>query len=298
MDCLPCLLNQTVRLARVHLETEEEQRSLLRKILLELAATEDHASAPYVAQKIQRALKDALHNPDPYREEKLFYNQEMLKIEGEFSKLIRLALDPLETALKLAAAGNIIDFGPSYDLSREKVLMILLETLEKDFPTTTFDSLKFDLKAAKRILYLGDNAGEIVFDKMFIRTIKEHYPDLKFYFATRGEAVLNDVTEEDAYFVGMDAYAQIINNGTDIPGTVLEQCSNSFKLVFNEADVIIAKGQGNFESLYGIGRDNLYYIFLCKCNLFMERCGAMQNDILLMRELDQALHGIINKDDC
>ncbi|MDD3363874.1 MAG: ARMT1-like domain-containing protein [Syntrophomonas sp.] len=284
IECLPCLLNQAVRLAKTHLDTEEEQRSLVKRIMLELAAIEDNASAPYVAQKIQRAIKDALQNPDPYREEKCFYNREMLKLEREFSELIKLAVDPLETALKLAAAGNIIDFGPSYDLSREKVLKILHETLKKDFQAETFDSLKSDLKAARKILYIGDNAGEIVFDKMFIGSIKEKYSGLEVDFATRGEAVLNDVTEEDAYFVGMDAYARVINNGTDIPGTVLEHCSNSFQKVFNEADVIIAKGQGNFESLYGIGRDNLYYIFLCKCNLFMERCGAKQNDIMLMRE--------------
>lgn len=284
IECLPCLLNQTVRLAEVHLDNEEEQRSLVKRIMLELSAIDDHASAPYVAQKIQRALKDALHNPDPYREEKRFYNREMLKLEGEFSDLIKLSADPLQMALKLAAAGNIIDFGPGHDLSREKVLNILHETLEKDFRPETFDSLKSDLKAAQKVLYLGDNAGEIVFDKMFISTIKEEYPGLEVDFATRGEAVLNDVTEEDAYFVGMDAFAKVINNGTDIPGTVLEHCSNSFQKTFNEADVIIAKGQGNFESLYGIGRDNLYYIFLCKCNLFMERCGAKQNDIMLIRE--------------
>lgn len=284
IECLPCLLNQAVRLAKAHLEIEEEQRSLVKRIMLELAASEEQASAPYMARRIQRVLKDVLQNSDPYREEKYFYNSEMLKLEGEFSELIKLASEPLETALKLAAAGNIIDFGPGHDLSREKVLKILYETLEKSFQAETFASLKSDLKTAQKILYLGDNAGEIVFDKMFIRTIKEQYPYLEVDFATRGEAVLNDITEEDAYFVGMDAYAQIINNGTDIPGTDFEHCSKRFQTIFNKADVIIAKGQGNFESLYGIGRDNLYYIFLCKCNLFMERCGAKQNDIMLMRE--------------
>ncbi len=284
IECLPCLLNQAVRLAQVHLDTEEKQRILVKTIMMELAAIEEHASAPYVAQKIQRALKSALNNPDPYREQKLFYNLEMLKLEEEFSDIIKSSPDHLGIALKLAGAGNIIDFGPAYDLSKEKVLNILYETLEKDFSNQAFDSLKSDLKTAQKILYLGDNAGEIVFDKMFIRTIKEEYPGIKVDFATRGEPVMNDVTEEDAYLVGMDIYARIINNGTDIPGTVLEHCSDSFKLAFNEADVIIAKGQGNFESLYGIGRNNLYYIFLCKCSLFTKRCGARQNDIILMKE--------------
>ena len=284
IECLPCLINQAVRMAKVHLDTEAEQRSLVKKIMLEIAAIGDQASAPYAAQKIQRAFKDALQNQDPYREEKDFYNSEMLKLEGEFWDLVRSAEDRLGVALKLAAAGNIIDFGPGHDLSREKVLEVIHQTLAKDFPAEAFDALKSDLQAARKLLYLGDNTGEIVFDKIFIRTIKEEYPRLEIDFATRGEAVLNDITEEDAYLVGMDGYARIINNGTDIPGTVLEHCSHSFQKVFNEADLIIAKGQGNFESLYGSGRDNLYYVFLCKCNLFMERCGANQNDIMLIKE--------------
>ncbi len=285
VECLPCLVNQAVKLAKIHLSNnEEEQLRLVKKIMQEISVSEDHASAPYIAHKIQRALKEALQNPDPYREVKLYYNSEMLKLEEEFFDLIKSADDRLVTALKLAAAGNIIDFGPGQDLSRTKVLKVINQTLGKDFHRETFASLKSDLAAAQKVLYLGDNAGEIVFDKLLIRTIKEEYPDLAVDFSTRGSAVLNDVTEEDAYFIGMDVYARIINNGTDIPGTVLEHCSDSFKQAFNNADLIIAKGQGNFESLYGTGRAHLYYIFLCKCNLFMRRCGAALNDIILMKE--------------
>ena len=156
--------------------------------------------------------------------------------------------------------------------------------MEKDYSQEVFISLASALKDANKLLYLGDNAGEIVFDKIFIRTIKKSYPHLQINFATRGEPIMNDVTEDDAYMVGIDAYADIINNGTDIPGTILEHCSDSFVNVFNEADVIISKGQGNFESLYGNGYNNLYYIFLCKCDLFMDRFGARQNDLVLMKE--------------
>lgn len=284
VECLPCLVNQAVRLVKMHLDNEEVQRSLVKKIMLEIGSSEDTTSAPYIAHKMQRILKDALQNPDPYREVKLYYNSEMLKLEKEFFDLIRSADDQLGTALKLAAAGNIIDFGPGHDLSKAAVRKVLSQTLEKEFNRETFALLKSDLQAARKLLYLGDNAGEIVFDKMFIRAITAEYPDLQVDFATRGAAVLNDVTEEDAYFIGMDTCAHIINNGTDIPGTVLEHCSNSFNLAYNNADVVIAKGQGNFESLYGTGRGNLYYIFLCKCNLFMERCGVLRNDIVLMKE--------------
>lgn len=284
LDCLPCLLQQAIRIARLNLETEEEQRQLLQRLLAEMASMDSNVSSPYIAQKMHRELKKALQNSDPYHQEKAYYNQEMLKLESELSHLVGTSVNPLDTALKLAAAGNIIDFGPGHDLSRDKVLQTIRETMEKDYPQQVFTSLRNVLKAATKLLYLGDNAGEIVFDKIFIRTIKAYYPELEIYFATRGEAVINDATEEDAYAVGMDAYANIINNGTDIPGTILEHCSDTFLTIFNAADVIIAKGQGNFESLCGSGRSNLYYIFLCKCNLFMERFGTRQNDIVVLKE--------------
>lgn len=284
IDCLPCLLQQAVRTAKKHLPNEEDQIVLVKEIMATMAAMERNVSAPYIAHKIQIALKKALNNPDPYAEDKNYYNQEMLKLENELIQVRDSSPDHFVTGLKLAAAGNIIDFGPGYDLSRDKVLDTIKETLVKDYPQEVLFSLQTALKQAGKLLYLGDNAGEIVFDKIFISTIKDYYPSLEVYFATRGEPVLNDITEADAYLVGMDRLAKIINNGTDIPGTVLEYCSPDFRKIFAEADAIISKGQGNFESLYESGRDNLYYIFLCKCSLFMERLGARQNDLILIRE--------------
>ncbi|MEN6351278.1 MAG: ARMT1-like domain-containing protein, partial [Syntrophomonas sp.] len=197
IECLPCLLGQAVRLAKEHIDSEGARQSLLKRVLREMADLEDDASAPYAAQKIQRLFKELLQNPDPYREEKHYYNTEMLKLENDFEELIRSANDGLSTALKLAAAGNVIDFGPGYDLSREKVLQVIRETLEKEFPVEPFEELKSRLKNGKKLLYLGDNAGEIVLDKVFIRTIKEYHPQLEVKFATRGMPVINDVTEED-----------------------------------------------------------------------------------------------------
>ena len=284
IDCLPCLLQQAVRVAKKHLPNEDEQIKLVKETMAIIASIDEDVSAPYIAHKIQTALNAVLNNPDPYQEDKNYYNQEMLKLENELTQLVETSEDPFDTALKLAAAGNIIDFGPGYDLSRDRVLESIKETLTNDSPQEVLGSLQTALQQAGKVLYLGDNAGEIVFDKIFIATIKEYYPALEIYFATRGKPVLNDITEEDAYLVGMDRLAIIINNGTSIPGTVLEYCSPDFQKIFAEADVIISKGQGNFESLYESGRKNIYYIFLCKCSLFMERLGAKQNDLILIRE--------------
>jgi uncharacterized protein with ATP-grasp and redox domains len=284
MDCLPCLLQQGIRTAREYLETEEEQRDLVKKIIGEMAAVGTDASAPFIAHKIQRVLKETIKITDPYFKEKQYYNREMLKLEDEFAGMVESADNPLKAALKLAAAGNIIDFGPGHDLSRDSVLQTVRDTMKKEYPDEVFQSFTSALKHADRLLYLGDNAGEIVFDKVFIRTIKAVYPQLQVYFATRGKPIINDVTENDAYAVKMDSHASIINNGTDIPGTILELCNDTFKEIFWAADVIISKGQGNFESLCGTRHPNLYYIFLCKCSLFTERFGVNQNDMVLFKE--------------
>lgn len=141
VECLPCLVNQAVRLVKIHLDNEKAQRILVKKIMLEIGASDDTASTPYIAHKMQQVLKDVLQNPDPYRDVKLYYNSEMLKLEKEFLAVIRSAEDQLGTALKLAAAGNIIDFGPGHDLSRAEVLKVLNQTLEKEFNREVFTSL-------------------------------------------------------------------------------------------------------------------------------------------------------------
>jgi len=284
IECYPCLIDQAVRLARTKVESIPEQKRLLQKIMGEIANSDVNDSAPYVAHKIQRIFKQHLQDPDPYREEKNYYNTEMLKLESCLSDLIISADDRLLAALKLAAAGNVIDFGPGHELSPEKVVAVIHETLTQDISPGVWATLQSKLGSSQTLLYLGDNCGEIVLDKLFIRTIKEYCPGLDVYFAVRGGAALNDVTREDADMVGMRAYAKIIDSGIDIQGIELPLCSLEFRDCFHAADVIIAKGQGNFESLYGCGRDNLFYLFLCKCNLFMERCGARHNELILMTD--------------
>lgn len=284
MDCFPCLLQQGIRTARQHLENEEEQRKLVKRIIAEMAAADDDASAPYIAHKIQRALIEVLGVTDPFAKEKHYYNREMLKLEDDFVRMVESADNPLKAALKLASAGNIIDFGPGHDLSSEKVLETISITMKRELPEDVFNKLNAALREADKLLYLGDNAGEIVFDKVFIRTIKAVYPHLQVYFATRGKPIVNDVTEDDAYAVKMENYAAIINNGSDIPGTILKLCPDSFVKIFNEADVIISKGQGNFESLSGTtNHKNLFYLFLCKCSHFMNTFGVAQNEMVLIQ---------------
>lgn len=280
LDCLPCLLSQACNLAKKHLEDENKQHLLVKRVLEEMSKCGQDSCAPLVAQKIHRIVRYITGNSDPYRDIKSFFNHEMLGLENKFRHLIYNARQPMAYALKLAAAGNIIDFGARSNLEHDEIFKIIDATMEKEFSTGLYNQLRDDLSRAGTLLYLGDNAGEIVFDKLFIEVIKREYPGLKIYFATRGGPVINDVTVQDAMDVGIDQYATIINNGTDIPGTVLTACSNEFLRLFNHAQVIISKGQGNFESLVDEQRKKIYFIFLCKCHLFEQKLGLNKHDLV------------------
>lgn len=281
MECLQCLLNQAVSLAVKHIKEDQDRLSFFIRVLREIPGSIDESTiAPLVAGKIHRIFRDFTTNCDPYREDKDYYNQKMLSLEGDFDSFIANAENKLAAAVKLAAAGNVIDFGAIPDLESPMVFRFIKETMEKEFPGYALERLLNELEQAKTLLYLGDNAGEIVLDKLLIKEIKKHYPELNIYFATRGKPVINDVTENDADSVGIDKYANIINNGTDFPGTVLSACSSGFLEIFHKADVVISKGQGNFESLADDAK-KIYFIFLCKCGYFEKKLGIAKHEIVL-----------------
>lgn len=281
LDCLQCLLKQAFGLAGKHINDDRDRLSFVIGVMREISGSTDESTiAPLVAGKIHRVFREFVNNSDPYREDKDFYNQRMLSLEGDFESLIANAENKLSTAVKLAAAGNVIDFGAIPDLESSKVFKVIRETVKKKFPGSVLEQLLNDFKQAKTLLYLGDNAGEIVMDKLLIKEINKRYPELKIYFATRGRPVINDVTERDAIGVGINEYAHVINNGTDIPGTVLSACSAKFLEVFDQADVIVSKGQGNFESLFEAAK-KIYFIFLCKCAYFEKKLGIGKHEIVL-----------------
>ena len=171
VECLPCLVNQTVRVVKRFINEEEEQLRLVKEVMAEMLIADDDTTSPYIAHRIQETLTRALGNPDPYKEEKVYYNMEMMKLLPNLSSLIDEDADPFAAAVKLAAAGNIIDFGPGYDLSPATVLKTIAATMEMRLPENTFTSLKEDLSQAKTLLDLGDNTGESGFDRVFVEAI-------------------------------------------------------------------------------------------------------------------------------
>jgi damage-control phosphatase, subfamily I len=166
--------------------------------------------------------------------------------------------------------GNFIDFGAMDSVDVNELKRLIKNAKDQPIDEVEYKNFIGELKNAKKVAYIIDNAGEIVFDKVFIDVIKKTYPEIDIDVIVRGKPIYNDATILDAEDVGMYKIANVIENGTNIPGTQLDKINEKSRHAILSADLIISKGQGNFEGLYGCGK-NIYYIFLCKCDLFVKR---------------------------
>lgn len=281
-ECLPCLVNQAVRVAEI---TNAGDRDLLfQKVFAYLSTLDFSKSNPEVIGETFRLLKAHIKNEDPYRETRAYYNQLFLNLLDSFEAKINRAENPMEEAVKYAILGNIIDFNPIHNTSMEDILQWFENANHCQLTVNHLKNLCGDLASAKRLLYLGDNCGEICLDKLLIKKIKEQYPGLELYFGVRGASVVNDSVEADAYFVGMDKYASIISNGDDSLGTVLTRTSENFRRVYQTADVVIAKGQANYESLSEETK-NIYFLLMSKCEVIAADIGVKQKSLICMSAL-------------
>jgi len=220
---------------------------------------------------------------DDYAKIKHRYNQLLLSKETDIEARVSKAEDPVRECIKYVCAGNYIDFGALYSVDEEIFEKILQKSAEEEIDETEYSYFKRDLSAARKLVYLIDNCGEIVLDKIFIRHLKTAYPQLQITAVVRGQEIINDATLEDAEEVRLTEEVHCIGNGSGAAGTVMDFISSEARQIITEADLVISKGQGNFESLYGEGI-NPYYFFLCKCELFVRRFGLAQFETVFLRE--------------
>lgn len=233
-------------------------------------------SAPAFSRALHTILKRYTKNPDPYTEAKRKSNDLVLGMYTQLKKQISESDNPFDTALRLAIAGNIIDFAVSSSFNLQSAID---KVLHSDFAIDHSAHLKQDLLNAKTVLYLGDNAGEIVLDKLFIETMKHS----NLYYAVRGDPVINDATIEDARYVGMDVNAHVLSNGYDAPSTIIEHCSTEFKETFNHADIIISKGQGNLEGLLNKTSKKVYFLLMVKCDVIANVLQVKKGDFVVKK---------------
>lgn len=282
-ECLLCQMRSVARhLKKVHIE-EEERMTLIQSFLEYLAGVPLEISNPEVAAELNRRISTYHQDGQLYASEKKEYNSLLLNYYDDFRDICMRSDDPLLTAIKISIAGNIIDFGPDHSFSVEDTIR---QVLRMPLAIDDTEELKTEMKTAQSILYLGDNAGEIVTDKLLLEQMQ--HPGTT--FAVRGAPVLNDITLDDANSVGIDAYAKPISNGTDIPSTVLKHCSQEFIEAYNHADLIISKGQGNLEGLLNEKGKNIYYIFTVKCDAIARLTNTQKGNFVVMhaRRLPQS----------
>lgn len=267
--CLSCLTKGQLGKHPENI-SEEQQIIFKQKVLHILASASEDESAPMLVNKIDKLRVEMFGMNTDYSEIKHYFNEYVMKKQDRIEAEVAEAEDMLMRALQYSMTGNYIDFGAMESVSEDKFEELLAGAKYISLDEEEYKNLKNDLKTAKSLVFLHDNCGEIVFDYVLIKTLKKLYPDLHIISMVRGFPVLNDATIEDARQIGLTETVDVMENGSTIAGTCLEEISEDALKAVQTADIIISKGQGNFETLYGCNL-NVYYLFMCKCNLFAER---------------------------
>lgn len=266
LDCLPCFVRQSLEAAREVTSDEAVIEASMREVLATAATFDYDLPPPEMGQIIHRVLRRNVNHPDPYLEVKKRSTQRALAAVDRTRARIEGATNTFETALRFAIAGNIMDFALTTLWDENRIEDSLNKALTQPLDCQVVQALEADIRQADTVLYLGDNAGETVFDRLFI----EHFPGVpKVIYVVKGGPIINDATLEDAREAGLDQVAELLENGNDAPGTVLSQGSEKFLKAYEQADIVIAKGQANFETLNTADRE-IYFLTQMKCPTIAE----------------------------
>jgi len=276
LDCIPCFFKQALFAARAATKDEAKAKEILDRVARLIPLMPLNSPPPETARLVYSAVREITGVADPFRVYKEKSIENALSLYGELKSMVDRSQDPLRTAVKIGIVGNVIDLGanPVFDLEGE------LKSLSKDdLPENQYKGFKRDLENARTVLYLGDNAGETVFDRVLIEIMGKET-----VYAVRDIPIINDATVEDARKSGIDKLARIVSSGCDAPGTVLKRCSREFLDIFSKADIIVSKGQGNFESLSG-EEAPIFFLLKVKCPVIARHLGADIGDAVLKRAL-------------
>ncbi len=283
-ECILCLLGRDI--AAVPPEVSPEERAdYLRAVMAMLADTPAELCTPQLSRRIDGMYRERFgpRKEKNFAQLKRVYNERMLALEDRLTRGIDAADDPLAYALELARTGNYIDFGAKHEVDDALLERLLGEAKGNALDPAEYQRLCADLAQARSVAYVTDNCGELVLDKLALRVLLRRYPNARFTLLTRGADTLNDATVDDARAVGLAELLPVMGNGTDYPGTVLSEISAEARALLAGSDVIIAKGQANFETMNGCGW-NVYYLLLCKCDLFIRRFQKPRLTGLLVNE--------------
>jgi len=283
--CIECMVRRHFQL--VQPKNDGEKADLyLRDVMRIMLDAPKNVSAPYLTYQCSLAYAKYWPGDDPYAQLKQESNDLILELLPRIRPMVEQAEDPLSLAMKFSRTGNFLDFGIlTPEVAHKALWEAVRATPEAELDPDVYRHLLDDLRTARSLLILGDNAGEIVFDILLVEQLKKQYPDLTIRYCVRGKNSLNDATRADAAYVGMDKLVPILDNGTGISGTELDYISDELKQALYTADVILSKGSGNLESLAGCGL-NVYYIFMCKCQRVAKILGCENMTGQFLREYE------------
>ncbi len=272
LECIPCFMSQALKAARLATDDEKIHRQLLDFTGNYLGTISLHKTPAENGEKIYSRIREITGVFDPYRKIKKQTIDEAIEIYPKAKELVKKSENKLLTAVKIAIAGNIIDFGIN---NTSNIADDLERIIHQDFGINDFDNFSREIYRANKILYIGDNAGESVFDRLLIEQINK--PTV---YATREKPVINDVIISDAIDSGLDKVAKIISSGSPAPGAILHLCNKEFVDIYNSADIVISKGQGNYEGLSDQKRP-IFFLLKAKCPVIAKDLDVNVNDIIL-----------------
>ncbi|MBN1437527.1 MAG: DUF89 family protein [Sedimentisphaerales bacterium] len=280
LECVPCFVSQALHASQLISDDPQKHKDVLQAVLQAASNMDFSITPPAMGQHIHRIIRRVMDNPDPYLAIKNQSNTVMLKLYPQLQAKVADSPDPFETALRLAIAGNIIDYAVNTKLNETDILQTIEAALHDELPPHALDQFRQAIDQAQNILYLADNAGEIILDRLLV----EKLPLDKLTVAVRGKPVINDALIADAQAASIPELVEVIDNGSDAPGTILQSCSSSFRARFQQADLIIAKGQGNYETLSNIDK-NIFYLFKVKCPVIARNAALTVGDLALQRKI-------------
>jgi len=277
LECIPCFVRQTLDAVRMVTDDEVVHESLLRTVLRDVSAMNLRQTPPEMAQRIHRLVREVSGDSDPYRVVKSRFNKLAISVLPDLRRRVAESSSPLDTAVRLAIAGNVIDFGIQSNISERNVHEAVDHALTEPFDGD-IEGFAAEVENARSILYLADNTGEIAFDRLLI----EQLPADKVTVGVRGCPIINDATLEDARAVGLTDLVAVIDNGSDAPGTILDDCSAAFRERFDNADLVIAKGQGNYETLSEVPA-SIFFALEAKCPVIAGDIGCEVGSLIFRR---------------
>ncbi|ACR79559.1 MULTISPECIES: damage-control phosphatase ARMT1 family protein [Kosmotoga] len=276
IECIPCNMSSLIRILKKANVSPEAQQKAVKRFMERLLSLDSFDLTPvHMGHEIRCVISELFGEVDLYREMKDSANELLLSLYDDLKAEVLKSSNPIETALRFSVAGNIIDFAPGHEIN---VMRTLKESIKTGFAVNDLDKLLADLEKAKSILVIGDNCGEAVLDKLFLELLDIPVK----YFAVRSAPVLNDVTIREARLIGIEEVATVIESGTNAPGTLLDRITPKFKDILYSSDVVISKGQGNFESLSDLDRE-IYFLLMAKCDVVSGYIGVEKGSFIALK---------------